>query len=187
VKIDVSEGIDPDLWPDLPSDDRLVVGGHTFWIGPFRPPVVVAQPNRWGVVESRFPNVPCIVECDPAVIAELPLPDEVMRFVDRAHRPITAEDFGRSGAELMRSAARLANRLTQIPGVSIVARPFARSIPIITPREASWLAERCAEAGIVGLRPLRGIGGAVILSVGEDQTAEDHHRIVEALSQAITG
>ena len=125
MTVDISEGIDPHLWPDLPAHDRLVVGGHTFWVGPFQPPVIVAQPNRWGVVESCFPDVPCLVECDPEVIAELPLPAETVGFVDRAHRPIGPEDFGRSATELMRGAARLANRLTQIPGVVVFARPEA--------------------------------------------------------------
>lgn len=187
MTIDVSEGIEPDLWPDLPTHDRLVVGGHTFWTGPCRPPVVVSQPNRWGVIESRFPDVACVVECDPAVIADLPLPNRVVRFVDRAHRPISPDAFGRSGPQLMRAAARLANRLNQVPGITIFARPFARSIPIITPREAAWVAERCAEEGVRGLRTSPGVGGGIVLTVREEHTPRDHDRIVEALAEAVTG
>lgn len=187
MTVDISEGIDPHLWPDLPAHDRLVVGGHTFWVGPFQPPVIVAQPNRWGVVESCFPDVPCLVECDPDVIAELPLPAETVGFVDRAHRPIGPEDFGRSATELMRGAARLANRLTQIPGVVVFARPFARSIPLVTPREASAIVARCAAAGIRGMRALAGVGGGIVVTVREEHTAGDHDRVVEALAEAVIG
>ncbi len=179
MTVDVGEDVDPACWAPLPSHDRLLAGGHTVWIRAPDVPASVTQPNRWGVVETDFPAVPCLVECDPEVIRELVHPAEVVGFVDRRHRPIDPSDFGSQGKELMDRAERLAKRLTQIGGVRILARPFARKVPLLTPREASRLIQDCAADGLIGLRPLGEVGGAVALTVSSRHTRSDFDAIAE--------
>ena len=179
MTIDVGEDIEPSRWAPLPAHDRVLVGGRTVWIESPDIPAIVTQPNRWGVVEADFPAVPCIVECDPELIRELAHPDEVVAFVDRRHERLDPSTFGTHGKELMRQAERLAKRLVQVRGVKVLARPFGRTVPLLTRREGSELAQECAAAGLVGLRPLSEVGGAVALTVNHRHTLEDLDRIAE--------
>lgn len=187
MRVDVSEGIDPEEWPPLPTDDRLMVGGRTLWTGPFRPPVVVAQPNRWGVIEVDFPAVPCLVEADPVVTGCLPLPDQVVGFVDRAHRPIPAPSDHETGRLLIDRAARLGKQLTQTRRVRLAAGPVARTLPLLTPRHPDDLIAACADRGVVGLRPLAGMAGGVALSVHVDHRPDQLGHLVTAFREAVTG
>jgi hypothetical protein len=187
VTIDVSEGAGPDTWAPLPTDDRVMVGGHTVWTGPFRTPVVVPQPNRWGVIESGFPDVPCVVEADPLVTAHLPLPGLVVGFVDRTHRAIDEPYRRDTGLRLMETAARLAKRLTQIKGVRVVATPFARTVPLLVGHDPLSLVRRCSERGLVGMRPLPAVGGGVALSVNEDHGPDELERIQGILGEELAG
>lgn len=185
MKVDVSEGIPPERWANLPFDDRIMVGGHTVWTGPFRTPVLVAQPNRWGVVEAAFPGLPCVVEADVAVTGHLALPREVVGFVDRAHRPVAPPRESDSGRRLLGSAARVAKRLGQIREVKVAASPFARTIPLLTPRDTAALIRECEREGLVGLRDLPGLGGGIALSVREEHGPEALDRVVEVLARLI--
>lgn len=185
-RVNVGEGIDPGEWGPLPEDDRVLVGGHTVWSGPFHPPVVVPQPNRWGVIESRFPDVACLVEADAEVTGSLPLPRRVVGFVDRAHRPIERPPTG-TGAELIEKARRLAGALSQIKGVGVAARPFARTIPLLVPAEGTDLIGRCRQRGVEGMRLLPGIGGGVALSAREEHRKGDLEQIVDAVRAAVEG
>ncbi|MFP3913317.1 MAG: hypothetical protein ACLFWM_00450 [Actinomycetota bacterium] len=187
MTVDVSEEVPYRQWADLPRGDRVLVGGHTVWSEPVRPPLLVSQPNRWGVVEDHFPPVPCLVEADPAVTGHLPLPDEVVGFVDRAHHPLDAPRETETGRRLLQEAIRLSRRLTQIRGLKVAATPFARTIPILTPRDARALAEGCESDGVAGLRPLEGLGGGVALSIRPEHGPGDLDRIVEVLRHRLLG
>lgn len=187
VKVDLSEGTSPENWAPLPTEDRVLVGGHTVWTGPFRPPVVVAQPNRWGVVEAGFPTVACLVEADPLVTAHLPLPQQVVGFVDRSHRPIDDPRRREAGLRLMETAARLATSLTQIKGVKVAATPFARTVPLLVARDPVSLIRSCTQRGMVGMRALPGLGGGVALTVNEDHGPDELERILRVLGDELAG
>lgn len=184
--MNVAEGAPPAEWASLPDGDRVLVGGHTVWTGPFRAPIVVAQPNRWGVIEDRFPDLPCVVESDPVVTGCLPLPAAVLGFVDRAHRPIDRPGCGH-GRSLMDAAASLAAALTQIKGVKVAATPFARTIPLLVPRHPQGLIEECARRGVVGIRPLPGLGGGIALSVRAEHGRAELERIRLVLETCLGG
>jgi hypothetical protein len=185
LTIDVSDDIDPELWAPLPRRDRLTVGGRTIWLGTHTGEVVVvAQPNRWGVVEREFPDAPCLVEADPQVTGLLPLPGDVRGFVDRTHRPIPPPKATDVGRRLLAGAARLGKMLQQIKGVTIAATPFARTVPIITPREPIDLVAACRERGVKGLRPLGSVAGGVAITVKPEHDRIALERIVEVLEQA---
>lgn len=176
MRVDLAEGVPPDRWTPLPSHDRVMVGGHTVWTGPFDAPVVVSQPNRWGVVEQQFPPVECVVEADPLITAHLPLPEVVEGFVDRTHRRIDPPPALTSGTRMMEEAQRLAKRLTQIRGLQVAATPFGRTVPFVSSVEAPAFIAAAAEEGLVGIRTLDGIGGGFALSVGPDHgSAETEH------------
>lgn len=184
LTIDVSDDIDPNLWAPLPRRDRLAVGGHTIWLGsPSGEALVVAQPNRWGVVESDFPGTPCLVEADPPVTALLPLPNDVRGFVDRTHRSIPPPKPTDVGRRLLTEAARLGKMLQQIKGVRIAATPFARTVPIITPLEPDDLVAACRGRGLTGLRTLGSMAGAVALTVKPEHDRIVLERIVEVLGR----
>lgn len=185
VTIDLSEETDPTGWRSLPTGDRVVVGGRTVWTGPFQTPVVVAQPNRWGVIESSFPEVPCIVEVDPAVSGLLAMPDEVVGYVNRLHQQTGRPQPTPLGRELMNRAQRLAKALAQIRGVVVAASPFARTVPLITPMDPERLAEACQGRDIVGIRPLHGMGGAVALTVRPEHRPEQLETVVTVLAEVI--
>lgn len=186
MRVDVSEGISPDEWAPLPGHDRVLVGGHTVWTGPFDPPVVVAQPNRWGVVERDFPAEMCLVEADPPVTAHLPLPARISGFLDRSHRQIDVPGQEAIGRGLMDQAARLAKSLTQTRGVQVAATPFARTVPLLTPRTPTELISECAEQGLMGVRALSGLAGGVALSVRPEH-GPDHLDHVVAVIRAAVG
>lgn len=186
VTIHLSEEPDPTHWETLPTGDRVVVGGRTVWTGPFETPVVVAQPNRWGVIESTFPEAPCMVEVDPAVSGWLAMPDDVVGYVDRLHRPVDRPQPTPLGRDLMTRAQRLAKALTQIRGVVVAASPFARTIPIITPMDPVKLVEACHGRDIAGIRPLRGIGGAVALTVRPEHRPEDLDTVATVLAELVS-
>lgn len=185
MTIDLSEGIDPSEWGPLPTNDRVQVGGTTVWTGPYDPPVLVAQPNRWGVVESQFPDVPCLVEIDPAVSGWLPMPEDVLGYVDRAHRRIEEPTAGAVGRRLMDDAEHLAKSLTQIRGVVVAARPFARTAPLITPLEAGLVVVRFQDHGLVGVRPLEQMAGAIALTVRDEHHPEDLRRVADVLAEIL--
>lgn len=126
---------------------------------------IVSQPNRWGIQESLFPDGPCLVEADPEVTAHLPLPARIEGFVDRCHRPIPPPQPRPEGRELLEKTARLAKQLAQISTVRLIDLPVARTIPFLTPLEASQVTEGCRRLGVVGIRVLAGMGGAVALTV----------------------
>lgn len=184
--IDVSEG-DWSTWAALPSEDRVQVGGYHVWTGPFDPPVIVAQPNRWGVVESAFPAEECVVEVDVAVSGWLPMPERVVGYVDRSHRPVAAPAALPAGKALMERARRLSKMLTQTRGVVVAASPFARTIPLLTPLGAADLTERCATRGVVGLRPLEGMAGAVAVTVHSEHRPEDLSAVADVISEIVLG
>lgn len=185
MSVDVSEGISPDEWAPLPGHDRLLVGGHTVWTGPFPDPVVVAQPNRWGVIERDFPAVPCLVEADPPVTGHLPLPARVGGFLDRRHRPIDAPVAEETGRRLIDQAARLAKSLTQTRGIQVAATPFARTIPLLTPRTPADLITECAAQGLVGIRALPGLAGGVALSVRPDHRPDHLDQVVSVIRSVV--
>ncbi len=185
VTIDLSEETDPTRWKALPTEDRLVVGGRTVWTGPFQTPVVVAQPNRWGVIESTFPETPCVVEVDAAVSGWLAMPDDVVGYVDRLHRPVDRPPPTPLGRELMDRAQRLAKALTQIRGVVVAASPFARTLPLITPMDPDRLVEACRAHDIVGIRSLGGMGGAVALTVRPEHRPEQLEIVATALAEIV--
>lgn len=166
MRVDLAEGVPSDRWMPLPAHDRVMVGGHTVWTGPFESPVVVAQPNRWGIVEQEFPSVECLVEADPLVTGHLPLPAMVAGFVDRTHRPIAPPSALPEGKRMLEEGQRLAKRLDQIKGLRVAATPFGRTIPLVTPLEAETLIAAAAGEGLVGIRALDGLGGGFALSVG---------------------
>lgn len=187
MRVDVSEGLFPEEWAPLPHHDRVLVGGHTIWTGPFEPPVVVAQPNRWGVIERDFPDVTCLVEADPSVTAHLPLPVRVGGFLDRTHRQIDAPGKDEAGRRLMERAARLARSLTQTRGLQVAATPFARTLPLITPRTPADLISECAQHDLVGIRPLSGLAGGVALSVRPEHGPEELDHIVSVIRDTVGG
>lgn len=185
MTIDLSEETDPTRWESLPTGDRVVVGGHTVWTGPFQTPVVVAQPNRWGVIESSFPEAPCLVEVDPAVSGWLDMPDDVAGYVDRLHRPTDRPQPAPLGRALMNRAQRLAKTLTQIRGVVVAASPFARSVPLITPMDPERLLEACHDRDIVGIRRLRDMGGAVVLTVRPEHGPGELQTVATVFAEVI--
>lgn len=185
MRIDLAADIHESAWAPLPGHDRVMVGGRTMWIGPFDPPVLVAQPNRWGVIEGEFPPVPCLVEADPLVTGLLDLPEVVVGFVDRSHTPIDPPPATTLGKELMEAARILAKILTQIRGVVVAATPFARTVPVITPLEPSELIAACSVRGVVGIRPLAGMAGAVALTVGPDHGRVVLDRVAEVVAEAV--
>lgn len=185
MRVDVSEGIDPGDWAPSPTEDRVLVGGRTVWTGPFHPPVLVAQPNRWGVIEAYFPDVPCLVEADPAVTGHLPLPGDVVGFVDRSHRPLAEPPKDDTGRRLMKRAVGLGKSLGQIKGVKVAATPFARTLPLLTPSDAHGLIWACAELGLTGLRPLEGLAGGVALTVREEHGPPELDRVTEVIRTVV--
>ena len=148
---------------------------------------IVAQPNRWGIVESQFPDGPCLVEADPQVTAHLPLPDCVESFLDRAHHPIPPPRVRSEGRELIDKTTRLAKQLAQIPSVSLIDSSVARTIPFLTPLDAAQLIEGCRRLGVVGMRVLEGMGGAVALTVHPDHEELHLARIAAALGRVVGG
>lgn len=182
--IDVSEEIEPELWPPLPTGDRLVVGGRTVWLGPFEYPLLVAQPNRWGLVEDSFPAVACRVEADPLVAGLLPHPAEVVAWVDRAHRPIPPPLATREGQRLIAAAGRLGKMIDLIKGVRLTAHPRGRTVAFTTPLEAADLITRCGPA-LAGMRRLEGLAGGVAVVVRPDHSAQDLATITAVIRRAI--
>ena len=165
ARLDVGEAPDPTTWKGLPTEDRLLVGGRTVWLGPYAEPLIVCQPNRWGVVETEFPDIPCLVEIDPVVAGELPMPTEIVGWLDRAHEPLAAPVATATGREAMSRAARLANKLNSIRGVSVLTTGFARTIPLATGLEAAHLIEQSHQRGLQGIRPLPGTAGGFAITV----------------------
>lgn len=139
------------------------------------------------MIERAFPDLPCLVEADPSVTGHLPLPDEVVGFVDRTHRSIDRPRPDPAGRRLMETAARLAKSLQQIKGVEVAAMPFARTVPLLVPRDPIRLADECVDDGLVGLRPLPELGGGVALSVHEDHDAGRLQHIVTVLRERTGG
>jgi hypothetical protein len=182
VTVDVSEGDDDRDWAPLPTHDRVLTGGRTVYLGVPDPPLLVTQPSRWGVVEESFPDVACLVECDPLVTAALPLPARVEGWVDRCHRPVEPPGRPRRAEELMGRAARFAGTLTQIRGVRVAATPFGRTIPILVQVEVGGLVAAAAREGVTGLRPLPGLGGGVALSVHPDHDEDALGRVRDVLA-----
>lgn len=185
MTIDLSEEIDPALWATLPDDDRVFVGGRTVWTGPFREPLVVAQPNRWGVIEEGFPDVACVVEVDAPVSGHLSMPARTVGFVDRAHRSVPPPERQPLGARLIAGAQTLSKAITQIRGVTVAAMPFARTIPLMTPREPADVIAECHRAGLVGIRRLPGLAGGVALTVTERLGPDDFGRIADVLAGVV--
>lgn len=173
MTVDVGECGDHAAWADLPSSDRVFTGDRTVYLEPFDPPLLVVQPNRWGVIETWFPDVACVVECDPVVTSALPLPRIVDGWMDRFHRPVDEPGRPARAEETMRRATRFARTLCQLRGVSVAATPFARTIPLIVPVRVDELVEEAASHGVVGLRPLDGLGGGVALSVHPEHTDQE--------------
>lgn len=185
VRIDVSEGIDPADFAPLPTHDRVFVGGRTVWTGPFEPPVIVSQPNRWGVIEQGFPTVPCIVEADPVVTGHLGLPEDVRGFLDRAHRPIDPPRPDPPGSDLMRAAARFCSMASQLKGVGPAAQPFARTVPLIIPQDVGVVLAELEADGIIGARPLPEMAGGIALTVHPEHTDSDLRHVVMVLERAL--
>ena len=163
--LDLGEAPDPTPWKSLPTEDRLLVGGRTVWLGPHAEPLIVCQPNRWGVVETEFPGVPCLVEIDPVVAGGLPMPAEIEGWLDRAHVPVPAPIATEAGREAMSRAARLAKKLNSIRGVSVLTTGFARTIPLATALEAEDLISQSTTLGLSGIRPLPGTAGGFAITV----------------------
>jgi hypothetical protein len=182
--IDVSEEIEATLWPPLPTGDRLVVGGRTVWLGPFDPPLLVAQPNRWGLVEDSFPRVACRVEADPVVAGLLPSPAEVVAWVDRAHRPIPPPVANSEGQRLIAAAGHLGKMIDLIKGVRLIAHPQGRTVAFTTPLEAADLITRCGPE-LTGMRRLDGLAGGVAVVVRPDHSARDLETIAAVIRRAI--
>lgn len=180
VTFDVSEGVDPQLWAISPT--RYLIGGISVW----KSEGMVSQPNRWGVIQSEFPPNPCTVEIDPLVAAHLPLPSSVVGFVDRAHRALEPPVESEDGRRAIGLARKLAGRLEQLRGVGVAFRPFARTIPLITPVEADALIEHCARAGVTGIRGLAHLGGGVALSVQPSMDEGDLAEIATIIGSALT-
>lgn len=186
VSVDVAEYGDPSRWAALPTHDRVFSGDRTVYLEPFDTPLIVTQPNRWGVVESSFPDVPCVVECDPVVAAALPTPAVVEVWLDRCHRPIDPPGRRARAAEVIDRAARFAGTLGQIRGVSAAARPFARTIPLLVPVAIGALIDAAARAGVTGIRALGGLGGGIALSVSPDHTDDDLATVRRVLGDLIS-
>lgn len=186
VSIHVGEQIDPSRWSPLPVADRVLVGGTTAWLGPFDVPLKVAQPNRWGMAEPSFPAVPCVVESDPLVTGQLPLPADVVGWVDRAHRTIDPPTATSAGSALIAAAARLAKMLDQTKGVRLVGPPTARTVALTTPLEPADLIARCIPL-LTGIRRLEGMAGAVAVVVTPDHSRQDLETIADVVHQAVTG
>ena len=182
--IDVGEEIEAARWPPLPTGDRLVVGGRTVWLEPFEIPLLVAQPNRWGLVEDSFPEVPCRVEADPVVVGLLPHPAEVVAWVDRAHRPIPQPVASSEGRRLIAAAGRLGKMIDLIKGVRLIADPRGRTVAFTTPLEATDLISACGNE-LAGIRRLDGIAGGVAVAVRPDHSARDLETIAAAVRIAI--
>lgn len=183
--IDLSGGSDPSSWALLPTHDRAMVGGTTVWLGGHTLPLVVPQPNRWGVIEQAFPDVPCVVEADPEVTPWMPLPPRIEGWLDRLHQPVDTPRRTQRGRQLMRRADRLGTRLSQIKGVSVVRRPFGRTLPLLTPLEPALLIAAAAGSGVVGIHPIPGLGGGVTITIGHEHTDNDLDRVVSVVSTAV--
>ncbi|MGH8911181.1 MAG: hypothetical protein ACRDVD_01615 [Acidimicrobiia bacterium] len=184
TQIEVGEGIETSLWPPLPVKDRLLVGGTTVWLGPFDIPLLVAQPNRWGMVEEAFPAVACLVETDPLIAGLLPQPANVVGWVDRAHRPIEPPKATGEGQTTIDAAGRLAKMIDQIKGVRLIARPQGRTVVFTTPLEAPDLIAKCRPK-LAGLRQLDGLAGAVAVVVAPSHSAVDLVSIATILRRAV--
>lgn len=188
MTVDWSEDGDAAAWAEADSAGRVMVGGHTVWTG--RPPGVpiFAQPNRWGVIEDEnaSPDGPCRVEADPLVTGHLPLPSQVIEFVDRRHQRIPAPRASERGRRAMAAARHLAKIVEQIPAVRVAARPFARTIPLTTPLEAAELLAGLESANIVGGRLLPALAGGVALSIGPDHQPRDLVRLATVLAELVT-
>lgn len=183
--IDVSEGSEPARWVSLPGD-RVIVGGTTVWLGPHAEPLLVCQPNRWGVIEPAFPPVPAIVEVDVDVSGLMPMPATVVGWQDRTGRSVDAPTPSHRGRELLDRTARFARRLSGIAGVSVAASPFARTIPLVSPIEAGDLIEGATRHGVNGIRPLPGLAGGWALSISSDHTDEELDRVAEVVAHLVT-
>lgn len=183
--IDVSEGSDPRSWVDLPTDDRMVSGGSTVWLGNHADPLVVAQPNRWGVIESVFPSVPSIVEVDEEVSGSLLMPDIIVGFRTRSGAVVEAPRPTHRGMQLMERAAAFGRRLSGVAGITIAAEPFARTIPLLVVAAVPDVIAAVGRAGITGLRILSGIGGGVALTVRSEHTSADLEMIAAVLADVV--
>lgn len=179
------EDIPAESWGPIPSDGRLIVGGRTVWTSTPPEPVLVTQPNRWGLAEPGFPAVPCLVEIDPVIAGALARPEKVVGWVDRRHQPVAAPTETHSARRLIGRAARLAKMLDQLKGVRVIAVPTARTVAFTTPIEATGLIAGCVAGGIEGLRSLAGIGGAVAAVVSPDHTDEDFHRLADLVQATV--
>lgn len=119
--------------------------------------------------------MPCVVEIDPVVSGELPMPAEVVAWVDRCHRSLETPVSSETGRYSIKQARRLANMLNSMNGISILAGGFARTIPLSTPLEASELIERAERRGLSGIRALPEIAGGIAITV---DISHDHATLV---------
>lgn len=161
-----------------------MVGGTTVWLGGHTLPLVIPQPNRWGLIEQTFPDVGCVVEADPEVTPWMPLPSRIEGWVDHRHHPIDPPRRTQRGRQLMLRAERLGTMLSQIKGVSVVRRPFGRTLPLMTPLEPARLIATAAADGIIGIHPIHGLGGGVIITIGHEHTDDDLSRVVSVVATA---
>ena len=184
-RVHVGEEIDPRDWAALPISDRLMVGGRTTWLQPrqSRPPVV-PQPNRWGQVEETFPAVPCVVEADPLITGLLPLPADVVGWVDRMHRPLERPVPTGDGRRLLEAAGRLAKVIDQVAGIRLLAHPRGRTVAFITPMETMDVLARCAPV-VAGMRPLAGLAGGLAVVVRPEHSDEDLTTVASQLREAL--
>lgn len=176
--VNFGEDLDDRDWAALPDDSRLLVGGRTVWTRPPASGVLVTQPNRWGLAEDRFPDVPCLVEIDPVVAGLLPRPATVQGWLDRRHRPIPPPQASSHARYLLELARRLGARLNQVKSVRILARPNARTVVFSTPAEPDDLIAAAHRAGIEGLRAITGMAGAVAAVMRPEQTDEHRDRLL---------
>ncbi|HKX75985.1 MAG TPA: hypothetical protein VJR05_11430, partial [Acidimicrobiia bacterium] len=183
--------------PDLdPSSPHLLVGGSTVWVEQEEAPasIVAAQPNAVGGVEdlaalvnlTRRYQAKGWLKVDPLLLGHVRLPPPLRSAVSWPQAP--GSQLEGWGERVLQSAAALAQRLQQVPGLAWpVRRPAGRTVTVLAPHPASTIRQRLQTAGVLLADPVRWWEGILVISVGWWHTGQQLDGLAKALAAAITG